>query len=87
MLQVQRNRTQMQRVFVMEEDERGKEKSRGESNACSNVTKDTVRREASDEDQREFDLETRVITNENIIIPKIFYSCALISRHWRDDQI
>ena len=30
-----------------------------------------------DGDQREFDLETRVITNENIIIPKMFHSCAL----------
>jgi len=31
----------------------------------------------SDGDQREFDLETRVITNENIIIPELFHSCAL----------
>jgi len=31
----------------------------------------------ADGDQREFDLETRVITNENIIIPKMFYSCTL----------
>ena len=30
-----------------------------------------------DGDQREFDLETRVITNGNIIIPKMFHSCAL----------
>jgi len=30
-----------------------------------------------DGDQREFDLETRVITNEDIIISKIFHSCAL----------
>jgi len=30
-----------------------------------------------DGDQREFDLETRVITNKNIIIPKIFHSYAL----------
>jgi len=30
-----------------------------------------------DGDQREFDLETRVITNENIMISKMFYSCAL----------
>jgi len=27
--------------------------------------------------KREFDLETRVTTNENLIIPKMFYSCAL----------
>ena len=32
---------------------------------------------SADGDQREFDLETRVITNENIIIPKMFHSCAL----------
>jgi len=31
----------------------------------------------ADGDQREFDLKTRVITNENIIIPKMFHSCAL----------
>jgi len=31
----------------MEEDEGGKEKSRGESSACGNVTKDAARREAS----------------------------------------
>jgi len=30
-----------------------------------------------DGDQREFDLETRVITNGNIIIPEMFHSCAL----------
>ena len=30
-----------------------------------------------DGDQREFDLETRVITNRNIIIPEMFHSCAL----------
>jgi len=30
-----------------------------------------------DGDQREFDLETRMITNENIIISEIFHSCAL----------
>jgi len=31
----------------------------------------------ADEDQREFDLETRVITNKNIIISEMFHSCAL----------
>jgi len=30
-----------------------------------------------DGDQREFDLETRVITNGNIIIPEMFHSYAL----------
>jgi len=30
-----------------------------------------------DGDQREFDLETKVITNGNIIIPEMFHSCAL----------
>jgi len=30
-----------------------------------------------DEDQREFDLETRVTTNGNLIIPEMFHSCAL----------
>jgi len=30
-----------------------------------------------DRDQREFDLETRVTTNGNIIISEMFYSCAL----------
>jgi len=30
-----------------------------------------------DRDQREFDLETRVITNRNIITPEMFHSCAL----------
>jgi len=40
-----------------------------------------------DGDQREFDLKTRVITNKNIIIPEIFHSCALISRHWGGNQI
>jgi len=33
--------------------------------------------DSSDEDQREFDLKTRVITNKNIIIPKMFHSCVL----------
>jgi len=33
--------------------------------------------ESADGDQREFDLETRVITNGNIIIPEMFHSCAL----------
>jgi len=32
---------------------------------------------AADGDQREFDLETRVITNGNLIIPEMFHSCAL----------
>jgi len=32
---------------------------------------------AADGDQREFDLETRVTTNGNLIIPEMFYSCAL----------
>jgi len=27
--------------------------------------------------KREFDLETRVTTNGNLIIPEMFYSCAL----------
>jgi len=36
-----------------------------------------VCREDGDEDQREFDLETRIIINENIIISKMFHSCAL----------
>ena len=30
-----------------------------------------------DGDQREFDLETRVTTNENMIISEMFHSCAL----------
>jgi len=30
-----------------------------------------------DGDQREFDLETRVIINENIMISEMFHSCAL----------
>ena len=30
-----------------------------------------------DGDQREFDLETRVTTNGNMIISKMFHSCAL----------
>jgi len=30
-----------------------------------------------DGDQREFDLETRVTTNRNLIIPEMFHSCAL----------
>jgi len=30
-----------------------------------------------DGDQREFDLETRVITNGNLIIPEMFHGCAL----------
>jgi len=34
-------------------------------------------RNSGDGDQREFDLETRVITNENIMISKMFHSCAL----------
>jgi len=33
--------------------------------------------ESVDGDQREFDLETRVTTNRNLIIPEMFYSCAL----------
>jgi len=33
--------------------------------------------EGSDGDQREFDLETRVITNRNIIISEMFHRCAL----------
>jgi len=33
--------------------------------------------ECADGDLREFDLETRVITNENIIILEMFHSCAL----------
>ena len=37
----------------------------------------TLNSNSGDEDQREFNLETRVITNENIIIPKMFHSCAL----------
>jgi len=32
---------------------------------------------AVDGDQREFDLETRVTTNGNLLIPEIFHSCAL----------
>jgi len=32
---------------------------------------------SGDGDQRKFDLEIRVITNENIIIPKMFHSCVL----------
>jgi len=35
------------------------------------------RRDGSDGDQREFDLETRVTTNGNIIISKMLHSCAL----------
>jgi len=31
----------------------------------------------SDGDQREFDLEIRVTTNGNLIIPEMFHSCAL----------
>jgi len=31
----------------------------------------------ADGDQREFDLETRVTTNGNLIIPEMFHSCAL----------
>jgi len=30
-----------------------------------------------DENQREFDLETRVTTNGNLLIPEMFHSCAL----------
>jgi len=33
--------------------------------------------EPADGDQREFDLETRVTTNGNIIISEMFHSCAL----------
>jgi len=33
--------------------------------------------ELSDGDQREFDLETRVTTNENRTISEMFHSCAL----------
>jgi len=36
-----------------------------------------LRRILGDGDQREFDLETRVTTNGNLIIPKMFHSCAL----------
>ena len=32
---------------------------------------------SGDGDQREFDLETRVTTNGNIIISEMFHSCAL----------
>ena len=28
-----------------------------------------------------------MITNENIIISKMFHSCVLTSRHWGDNQI
>jgi len=31
----------------------------------------------ADGDQREFDLETRVTANGNLIIPEMFHSCAL----------
>ena len=43
------------------------------------VKVDTLGRLCDDDDgdQREFDLKTRVITNENIIMPKMFHSCAL----------
>ena len=33
--------------------------------------------QSGDGDQREFDLETKVITNGNLIIPEMFHSCAL----------
>jgi len=41
------------------------------------ITKLLLAQRYNDGDQREFDLETRVITNENIIISKMFHSCAL----------
>jgi len=31
----------------------------------------------ADGDQREFDLETRVTTNGNLLIPEMFHSCTL----------
>jgi len=31
----------------------------------------------ADGDQREFDLETRVTTNGNLIIPEMFHGCVL----------
>ena len=41
------------------------------------IEEEVLDEDNADEDQREFDFETRVITNENIIIPKMFHSCAL----------
>ena len=44
---------------------------------CCQVVRKSVSSGSGDGDQREFDLETRVITNGNIIIPEMFHSCAL----------
>ena len=57
-----------------QEEENGMEGMKEGSNSFSLVMYSVG---TSDGDQREFDLETRVITNENIIIPKMFHSCAL----------
>jgi len=41
-----------------------------------------VGNKCTDGDQREFDLETKVITNGNIIIPEMFHSCTLNVMTW-----
>jgi len=67
MLQVWKGRAQVQRVSIMT-------KGGVYSKAAKGAPTEGA---GADEDQRKFDLETRVITNENIIIPEMFHSCAL----------
>ena len=46
------------------------------------ILRSVVGNKCTDGDQREFDLETKVITNGNIIIPEMFHSCTLNVMTW-----